>query len=143
MSKIIVYTDGSALNNGREISACGWACKLIYNGYEKMKSGGDIGKTNNYMEMVAVLQAMKSIKRKNIPVEVYSDSQYVVQTLRGHYTIRKNKELWEKIMEERRKFSNIRFFWVKGHDINKHNNDVDFLAVSEAKKASLMGRDVN
>lgn len=38
--KIIVYTDGSCLNNGSPRSGCGWACKLMYNGYEKLKSGG-------------------------------------------------------------------------------------------------------
>lgn len=54
MGKIIVYTDGSALNNGNTDSGCGWACKLIYKGHEKMKSGRMIGKTNNQMEMIAV-----------------------------------------------------------------------------------------
>lgn len=53
-NKITVYTDGSALNNGSSDSGCGWACKLIYRGREKMKSGGDKGKTNNVMEMTAV-----------------------------------------------------------------------------------------
>lgn len=133
MRKIIVYTDGSALNNGSDNGGCGWAYKLIHNGYEKMKSGGDIGKTNNYMEMMAVLQAMKSIKRKDIPVEVYSDSQYVVKTLNRRWVIKKNKELWLELLKEQKKFSNIRFFWIKGHGINKHNNDVDFQAVKEAK----------
>ncbi len=37
MDKITVYTDGSALNNGRSDSGCGWACKLIYRGHEKNK----------------------------------------------------------------------------------------------------------
>lgn len=50
MDKITVYTDGSALNNGSPDSGCGWACKLIYRGREKMKSGSDKGKTNNFME---------------------------------------------------------------------------------------------
>lgn len=59
MNKITAYTDGSALNNGSSDSGCGWACKLIYNGVERTKSGGDKGKTNNQMEMTAVLEAMK------------------------------------------------------------------------------------
>lgn len=54
MYKIIVYTDGSALNNGSSDSGCGWACKLIYRGCEKMKSGRDKGKANNQMEMTDV-----------------------------------------------------------------------------------------
>lgn len=132
--KIIVYTDGSALNNGSPDSGCGWACKMIYRGHEKMKSGGDKGKTNNVMEMTAVLEAMKSITDKSIPVDVFSDSKYVVETLNGNFKIKKNVELWQELMAEKEKFVDIRFIWVKGHDKNVHNNDVDRRAVEEAKK---------
>lgn len=135
MEKIIVYTDGSALNNGSPDSGCGWACKLIYKGREKVKSGSDKGKTNNVMEMTAVLRAMKSITDKSIPVEVFSDSKYVVETLNGNFQIKKNTELWQELMAEKDKFADIRFVWVKGHDKNKHNNDVDRVANMEAKKA--------
>ncbi len=135
MDKITVYTDGSALNNGSSDSGCGWACKLIYRGYEKMNSGSDKGKTNNQMEMTAVIEAMRSITDKSIPVEVYSDSKYVVETLNGNYQIKKYIELWDLIMEETEKFKEIKFMWVKGHDKNRHNNDVDRRAVEEARKA--------
>ena len=134
MDKITVYTDGSALNNGSPDSGCGWACKLIYRGREKMKLGGEKGKTNNVMEMTAVLQAMKAITDKHISVEVFSDSKYVVETLNGNYQIKKNVELWQELMAEKEKFADIRFIWVKGHDKNVHNNEVDRLAVMEARK---------
>lgn len=134
MDKITVYTDGSALDNGRPGSGCGWACKLMYKGHERMKSGGAIGETNNRMEMTAVLEAMQSITDKSIPVEVYSDSNYVVETMNGHYAMKKNRDLWRKLMRERQKFSDIRFIWVKGHEKNKHNNDVDRQAVAESRK---------
>lgn len=134
MNKITVYTDGSALNNESSDSGCGWACKLIYKGVEKMKSGSDKGKTNNQMEITAVLQALKSIIDKSIPVEVFSDSKYVVETLNGNFKIKKNHELWEELLAEKEKFKDIKFVWVKGHDKNKHNNDVDRAAVMEAKK---------
>lgn len=114
--KITVYTDGSALNNGRPGSGCGWACKLMYKGQARMKSGGAIGETNNRMEMQAVLEAMKSITDKTIPVEVYSDSNYVVETMNGHFAMKKNRDLWRKLMRERQRFTSIRFIWVKGHD---------------------------
>lgn len=134
MEKITVYTDGSALNNGSSNSGCGWACKLIYKGREKVKSGSDRGKTNNAMEMTAVLQAMKSITNKTIPVEVFSDSKYVVETLNGNYQFKKNVELWQELMAEKDKFADIKFVWVKGHDKNKHNNEVDHVANMEARK---------
>ncbi|MCI8378710.1 MAG: ribonuclease HI [Lachnospiraceae bacterium] len=134
MDKITVYTDGSALNNGSPDSGCGWACKLIYRGRELMKSGSDKGKTNNFMEMTAVLQAMRAITDKSIPVEVFSDSRYVVETLNGNFKIKKNVELWQELMAEKEKFADIKFVWVKGHDISKHNNEVDRQAVAEARK---------
>lgn len=134
MDKITIYTDGSALNNGSSDSGCGWACKLIYKGHEIMKSGGDKGKTNNFMEMTAVLQAMKAITDRTIPVDVFSDSKYVVETLNGNFKIKKNVELWEELMTEKEKFADIQFIWVKGHDKNQHNNEVDRQAVAEARK---------
>lgn len=140
VNKITVYTDGSSLGNGSPDSGCGWACKLIYRGHEKVKSGGDVGKTNNYMEMTAVLMAMRNITNKSIPVEVFSDSKYVVETLNGNYAVKKNVELWKEIIEEMSSFSDIKFFWVKGHDKNQHNNDVDKAAVEESKKAITSSR---
>lgn len=134
IDKITVYTDGSALNNGSPDGGCGWACKLIYRGHEKMKSGGDKGKTNNQMEMTAVLEAMRSIIDKSIPVEIFSDSKYAVETLKGNYKIKKNVDLWNAILAEKEKFEDIKFLWVKGHDKNQHNIEVDKQAVAEAKK---------
>ena len=72
---------------------------------------------------------------KTIPVEVYSDSNYVVETMNGHFAMKKNRDLWRKLMRERQKFTSIRFIWVKGHDKNQHNNDVDRQAVAESRKA--------
>ena len=135
MDSITVYTDGSALNNGSPDSGCGWACKLMYRGHEKMKSGSDVGKTNNQVEMTAVLEAMRSITDKTIPVIVYSDSKYVVETLNGRYSIKKNVELWQLLMREKAEFVDIRFLWVKGHDKNQHNIDVDHRAVEESRGA--------
>lgn len=99
-----------------------------------MKSGGDKGKTNNVMEMTAVLQAMKSITDKSIPVEVFSDSKYVVETMNGYYKVKKNADLWKELLAERETFAEIKFIWVKRHDKCRHNNDVDRMAVEEARK---------
>lgn len=134
--KIIVYTDGSALRNGDLNSGCGWACKLMYRGHAKMKSGHDVGKTNNQMEMIAVLMAMRSITDPSIPVEVRSDSDYVVSTMNGQYQIRRNRDLWDLLLEERERFRDIRFVWVKGHDSDRHNLEVDQRAVEESRKAA-------
>lgn len=134
MDKIIVYTDGSALNNGSSDSGCGWACKLIYKGHEKIKSGSDKGRTNNQMEITAVIEALRSITNRTIPVEVYSDSKYVVETMRGNYNVTKNIDLWNVLFAEADKFEDICFLWVKGHDKNRHNIDVDRAAVERARE---------
>lgn len=84
--------------------------------------------------MTAALQAMRAITDKSILVEVFSDSKYVVETLNGNYQIKKNVELWQELMSEKEKFADIKFIWVKGHDKNVHNNDVDGRAAAEAKK---------
>lgn len=52
MDKIIVYTDGSALNNGSSDSGCGWACKLIYRGHDKDRH-------NIVVDKMAVMEARK------------------------------------------------------------------------------------
>lgn len=131
---IVIYTDGSSLANGSPTSGCGWAAKLIYNGCYKLKSGGCRGATNNQMEMMAVLKALESITDVRIPVVLYSDSKYVIETLKGNYQIRSNAELWEKIVRIYRKFDDITPIWIKGHNGNPHNEEVDKLAVEEAKK---------
>lgn len=132
--KIIIYTDGGAINNGSKKSFCGWAYKKIYGDLVFTKSGGDTGKTNNQMEMTAVLKALQSVMDKTIPVRVYSDSMYVVETLNGTYSIHKNIDLWKALKKEVRKFRDIKFIWVKGHAKNVHNIEVDELVVMESNK---------
>ena len=100
----------------------------------RSKAGSNVGKTNNQMEMWAVFEAMLAITDKSIPVEIFSDSKYVVETLKGNYKIKKNMELWNSILAEKEKFSDIQFLWVKGHDKNQHNIEVDKRAVEEARK---------
>lgn len=58
-----------------------------------VRSGSATGKTNNQMEMTAVLEAMRAIPDKSCPTEIYSDSQYVVRTLNWEYSVHKNEKL--------------------------------------------------
>lgn len=51
------------------------------------------------------------------------------------FAMKKNRDLWGKLMRGRQKFASIKFIWVKDHDKNKHNNDVDCHAVAESRKA--------
>lgn len=139
MNNIIeIYTDGSAIGNGTEKSKCGWACELIWNDYTMVKSGHALGLTNNQAEMTAVLMALRSVNRKEHPTYVYSDSLYVVKTLNGEYQIGANEDLWEQLFDEKQKFKDIHFVWIKGHSGNPHNEKVDALAFKEAQNADTV-----
>lgn len=86
------------------------------------------------MEMFAVLKAMQAISDKSAYIELYSDSEIVIEALKGNYRKKSNINLWKEIEQEKSKFSNIHFIWVKAHEKNKHNNEVDKMAQAEADK---------
>ena len=139
MKTIEIYCDGAALNNGckNSIASYGIVILLIENGNiigVKQYSGlcGPVNSTNNYAEITAALVGLKKITDKTIPVKVYSDSQYLVQTINSNWNINANKELWEKLFEEIRTFDSVEFIKVKGHVGNKYNEIADNLANKEA-----------
>ena len=79
------------------------------------------------MELTACIQALRALKRHDIPVEVMVDSAYVLNGItnwiynwmkKGWVTSKKepveNKELWQRLYEEKQKFTNITFIKVKG-----------------------------
>ena len=74
MDKVIIYTDGACSGNP---GPGGWGAILIYNDSKKELSGGNSNTTNNIMEMTAVIEALKILKRP-CEVDLYSDSAYVV-----------------------------------------------------------------
>ena len=92
---IVLYTDGGNRNTGnqaggsvRPTDKSAWAALLIYGDHEKMLSDGDYGRTNNYMEIMAVIQGLKALKRTDIPVDVYSDSAYVINTMQQRWWVK-------------------------------------------------------
>ena len=139
MKTIEIYCDGSALNNGckNSIASYGIVMLLIENGSiigGKQYSGlcEPVNSTNNYAEITAALVGLEKIRDKTIPVKVYSDSQYLVQTINSNWSINANKELWGKLFDEIRTFDSIEFIKVKGHGGNKYNEIADNLANREA-----------
>ena len=139
MKTIEIYCDGAALNNGckNSIASYGIVMLLTENGSiigVKQYSGlcEPVNSTNNYAEITAALVGLKKITDKTIPVKVYSDSQYLVQTINSNWNINANKELWEKLFEEIRNFDSVEFIKVKGHGGNKYNEIADNLANKEA-----------
>ena len=99
------------------------------------------------MELLAVIAGLEAIKKKELPVTVYSDSQYVVNTVEKGWLKtwiktdfkggKKNKDLWTHYHELAKDFT-IKFVWVKGHANNPLNNRCDELATSAADGKGLL-----
>ena len=115
--------------------------------HRKELSGGYRLTTNNRMELMAVIAGLEAIKKNELPVTVYSDSQYVVNSVEKGWLKtwiktdfkggKKNKDLWKHYYELAKKFT-IKFVWVKGHANNPYNNRCDELATSAADGKNLL-----
>jgi len=138
---IKIYTDGSCLNNPGD---GGWAAIISDNEEISKISGGEKNTTNNKMELMAPINALKKIN-KNKKVEIYTDSKYVKLgitewihkwTKNNWQTSKKqnvkNKELWIELYELTKSFE-INWIWVKAHAGNTLNEEVDFLAKKAAQ----------
>lgn len=127
MNNLIIYSDGaysSSRNQG------GWAFVVISN-EEKIYSNFDGIKdtTNNRMEIVAALEAMKWMKEGNIKsATIFTDSMYVIGTMALNWRRKKNNDLWIQMDEAN---NGLRIDWkhVKGHNGDKWNSHCDVLAV--------------
>ena len=143
MKEIEIYTDGACSGNP---GVGGWAAILIYKNKEKEICGAEENTTNNRMELVAVIEALKILKEK-CRVKLYSDSAYVVNAINNNWLVLwennnwrtagktsvANKDLWEQLLELTKKHPTT-FIKVKGHSDNELNNRCDRIAVSQIQK---------
>lgn len=143
LPEVILYTDGACRGNP---GPGGWAALLIWNGKEKEIAGGDPQTTNNRMEMKAIIEGLKTLKRP-CHVKIHSDSALIINTFTKGWIdnwLKKgwkksdkkpveNRDLWEEMLRaaEPHKLSWIK---VKGHSDDELNNRVDALAVAESQK---------
>lgn len=141
--EVIVYTDGACSGNP---GPGGWAALLIWNGKEKSLSGGEPHTTNNRMEMRAVIEALKKLK-KPCHVKIHSDSSLIINTFKQGWINNwqkkgwrkadkkpvENRDLWEEMLDAM-KPHRVDWIKVKGHADNELNNRVDGLAVKASKK---------
>ena len=143
MSVIKIFTDGASRGNpGRG----GYGVVLMYGQHKKELSKGYRLTTNNRMEIMGVLAALQSLKKNDLPIVIYSDSQYVVNTIEKGWLKnwirtdfkggKKNKDLWLLFHELTRNFS-VKLVWVKGHADNPYNNRCDELATAAADGKDL------
>ena len=134
-SKIEIYTDGSSKGNP---GPGGYGIIMRYGDKEKEYSEGFRKTTNNRMELLAVIKALEKLKRYDIPITIYSDSKYVIDSItkgwvfnweKTNFKGKKNEDLWKKYLQLHKKF-NIEYTWVKGHNNHPENERCDQLATN-------------
>jgi ribonuclease HI len=138
----IIYTDGACSGNP---GPGGWGAVILD---QKKKQDNISGKekitTNNRMELMAPIMALKKIK-SSAEVTIYTDSTYVKNGITewikkwekngwksASKKAVKNKDLWIKL-DNLCKDNKVIWKWVKGHSTNKYNNLADELATQAIK----------
>ncbi len=137
---IKIYTDGSCLKNPGN---GGWAAIIFMNGKKIAIKGNKKNTTNNQMELMAAIEALKKIPTEQ-EVQIYTDSKYVKMGItewinkwsQNNWKTSskqkvKNLELWLELNEISKKHK-IKWFWVKGHAGDPINEQVDALAKKAA-----------
>lgn len=136
MKKVVIYTDGACRGNP---GPGGWGAVLRYGDTERELFGGELETTNNRMELLAAIEALKAL---NTPcsVDLTTDSVYVKNGIttwldgwkkNGWKTAArqpvKNVDLWQALDEQNRRHQ-VRWHWVKGHSGHAGNERADQLA---------------
>ena len=137
---IKIYTDGSCIENPGN---GGWAAIIFMNNEKIAITGNKKNTTNNQMELMAAIEALKKIPTGQ-KVQVYTDSKYVKLGItewiekwsQNNWKTSskqkvKNLELWTELNEISKKHK-IEWFWVKGHAGDPINEEVDVLAKKAA-----------
>lgn len=142
--RVEAYTDGACSGNP---GPGGWGVVLRWRGHEKELSGGEAATTNNRMELMAAIEAVRAVKPGQA-IDLYTDSTYVRDGIRGwiHGWKRngwktaakkpvKNVDLWQAL-DEACRGRDIEWHWVRGHDGHPENERADALARGAAKAAA-------
>ncbi len=133
---IKIYTDGSCIGNPGN---GGWAAIIINDGKKTQIKGSKKNTTNNQMELLAPIKALKKIPKRS-KVQIFTDSKYLKLGItewihnwkkNGWKTANKKKvkniELWTELYLLSNEFE-INWNWVKAHFTDKLNNEVDLIA---------------
>lgn len=145
---IIIYTDGACLGNP---GPGGYAAILTYKGIRKEISGGFRLTTNNRMELMAVIEALKAIKSpEKYKIRIFTDSRLIVNAFNQRWLEKwaangwfrkanekvQNSDLWREFI----KLTNglvLEINWVEGHSGITENENCDKISKEEAMKENL------
>lgn len=144
---VTIYTDGACLGNP---GPGGYGVVLLNQQQRLELSGGYRLTTNNRMEMMAAIIGLETLETSSLVI-LYSDSQYLVDSVtkgwakrwqannwrRNAKEMAKNPDLWEKILFLCQKHE-VKFVWVRGHSGNRENERCDRLAVAAANSKNLL-----
>ena len=139
---IRIYTDGSSRGNP---GPGGYGIVMMAGNHRKEMSRGFRMTTNNRMELLAVIDALKSLKRHDLPVDVFTDSKYVCDAIEKGWVFnwqkkgfkdKKNPDLWREFLRIHKNYK-LRLHWVKGHNGHPENERCDFLATEAAQGTNL------
>jgi len=153
MSKVQIYTDGSARGNPDGPGGYGAVLQFLDSKgqlHEKVLSAGYRKTTNNRMELMAAIAALEALNRP-CEVDLYSDSKYLTDAFnqrlidncvannwsRGKSGPVKNIDLWERLLDAKVSHR-VNFIWVKGHAGHPQNERCDKLATSAADGDNLL-----
>lgn len=142
MAILRIYTDGGCSGNQSDENIGGWGAILEFGENKKELYGGELNTTNNRMEMTALLEAFKALKKEGLDIEIFSDSSYLMNCFRekwyenwqknGWKNSQKkpveNRDLWEALLLQTAKHRSISFYRVKGHvNLNSKSTNFDSL----------------
>ncbi|MEE4174906.1 MAG: ribonuclease HI [Xanthomonadales bacterium] len=136
MSRVELYTDGACSGNP---GPGGWGALLLYGDHRRELCGGEPETTNNRMELQAVIEGVRALKRA-VPITIYTDSTYVMKGItewisgwkrNGWKTAAKkpvkNEDLWREL-DAVLEGHDVQWRWVRGHAGNAGNERADELA---------------
>lgn len=140
---IRIYTDGAAQGNP---GPGGYGTILKFGNHVKELSEGFRLTTNNRMELLAVIRGLEAIKKNELPIMIFSDSKYVVDSVekgwlwnweKKNFKDKANVDLWLRYIPLHKKLT-PRFTWIKGHAGHPENERCDQLAVLAANSSNLL-----
>ena len=143
--QVHIYTDGAARGNPGP-GGYGIVMEWVGKPYRKEFAKGFKHTTNNRMELLAVIEALKKLKNPNTTVLVLTDSKYVVDSIEKGWVFnwekkgfkdKKNVDLWIEFLKEFRKHQ-VKFEWIKGHNNHPQNERCDALAVEASRSRRLL-----
>lgn len=143
--QVYIYTDGAARGNPGP-GGYGIIMEWVGKNYHKEFSKGFKYTTNNRMELMAVIEALRKLKKPGMEVLVFTDSKYVADAVEKGWVFgwekkdfkdRKNSDLWREFLKEFRKHK-VGFRWIRGHNSHPQNERCDALAVAASKEKKLL-----